>query len=363
MRFRDEFPSSVSAITAEWLTATLRASGYLPVGRVISITAAAVHGGVALMSEMLHLSVDYDVDTADGPAMIIAKFPPTAEDAHQAGIDLGSFEGEAGFYRQLATRSAIHVPRCYFSRFDASTGKFLILMEDLSAARLGNVSAGCTDAEAATAIDTLARLHASWWNSDSLEAYGWLQDFDDRQTVIVGRLPEAWPAFAARFRTMLDADDFALLLEVKQRLDGSPRIIFGALRTLLHGDFKLDNLFFIPSGELVVCDWGLVMAGPPMFDVASFISLNLDVDHRRRIELDLISRYLAALEGMGIRDYDFDTALIDYSSQLTAFLPRLIAAGGLAHFSGERALAEYALGLRRVVSAVQDHGGPVLITA
>ena len=206
-------------------------------------------------------------------------------------------------------------------------------------------------------VETLARLHASWWNSDSLASYAWLHKFEDRLESILGLLPVAWPPFAARFRGRLEADQFQLLLVLTERFNRSHRIRLPTSQVLLHGDFKLDNLFFLPSGEMVVCDWGVVMTGPPMFDLVSFLSLNLPEEQRRRLDLDLVRQYIATLELADVRDYDFDTAMTEYKPQLVTFLPRLIAAGGLAHFTDEKAMAEYALGLRRVISAIADHGG------
>lgn len=353
----DVFPSSVAALTPEWLTAALGASGALESGRVTSIDSVPVRGGVALMSDMSRLLLTYDFNPSGAPESLIAKFPPTDADSHAVGLELGFFEGESGFYSQLANRTVVRPPRCYFTQFDADTGRFLTLLEDLSAARLGDVAAGCTDLEAVLGVETLARLHASWWNSDSLDDYPWLRMFHDRLEAIVALLPEAWPTFASRFQGTLENAQFESLLELKARSNGSPAIRFSSPRTLLHGDFKLDNLFFLPSGEMVVCDWGLVMAGPAMFDIASFLSLNLAIDLRRRIGLDLLHHYVDILADAGVSDYDFDTALADYRRHLVAFLPRLIAAGGLAQFADEAALKEYALGLRRVISAVDDHGG------
>lgn len=357
MRSGNVLPSSVDALTPEWLTEALRASGTLESGRVTSVASAPLSGGVALMSNMLRLHITYESKSSDGPESLIAKFPPTDAAVHSRGLELGFFEGESGFYSQLANSTATTTPRCYFAQFDASTGRFLILLEDLSAARLGDVTFGCTDSEAASGIETLAHLHASWWESDSLDDYGWLRRFEDRQEIIVGLLPEAFPTFTSRFRDKLESDQFELLRELSLRANGLPAVRFSGPRTLLHGDFKLDNLFFRPSGEMVVCDWGLVMAGPAMFDVASFLSLNLAMELRRHVDLDLIRRYVATLEAEGVRDYGFHAALADYRLQLVAFLPRLIGAGGLAEFADEHALEEYALGLRRVISAVNDSGG------
>ena len=92
------------------------------------------------MSDMSRLLLTYDTDTPGVPESIIAKFPPTDADSHSTGLELGFFEGESGFYRELADRTEIRTPRCYYSQFDANTGQFLILLEDLSAARLGDVT-------------------------------------------------------------------------------------------------------------------------------------------------------------------------------------------------------------------------------
>ncbi len=350
-------PSTVVELTPGWLTEVLRGSGSLETGRVISVSPVTLGGGAGLMSHMTRLLLAYDVDVHGAPETLIAKFPPEDAGSHLRGVELGFFEGESGFYSALSTQTAIRAPRCYFAQFDALTGKFLILLEDLSSARLGDVSVGCNDREAALAVKTLARFHASWWNSGSLAEYAWLRKLTDRLEDLLCLLPESWPTFVSRFRATLDTNQFEMLSGVNEHLGGSRRVLMGGSQTLLHGDFKLDNLFFLPSGEIVAVDWGLVMAGPGMFDVAFFLSQNLLCEDRRRLEIDLIHTYVRALAAAGVRQYDFGNALADYRLQLVGLLPRLIAAGGLAQFADQQAVEQYAVGLRRVLCAVNDHGG------
>jgi Phosphotransferase enzyme family len=350
-------PGSVSAVTPAWLTEVLHTSGALQSGRVTSVDLAPLSGGIALMSHMTRLLLVYDVDDPGAPESLIAKFPPADPESRAVGLEMGFFEGESGFYGQLAERTGIRAPRCYFSHFEPGSGRFVTLLEDLSAARLGDVDTGCTHAEAAVGVETLARLHVSWWNDAAVNSYPWLHKFEDRLNSGLGFLPEAWPTFVSRFRDRLEPAQFELLLELREKLGNAKKMRSPAVRTLLHGDFKLDNLFFLPSGEMVICDWGLVMTGHPMFDVASFLSINIPVEQRRQLDVDLVRKYTAALEAAGVQAYDFDAAMADYKPQLVALLPRMIGAGGLAQFTGDEAMESYALGLRRVICAIADHGG------
>jgi Phosphotransferase enzyme family len=351
------FPSSVAEMSPEWMTEILRNAGCLAKGHVTSVESVALGGGAGLMSHMSRLVLVYDNDTPGAPSSMIAKLPPDDAGSRRRGVELGFFAGEAGFYGVLGARSPIRTPRYYFVEFDAETGEFLILLEDLSAARLGDQTAGCTEQEAETAVAMLARLHAAWWNDVSLAGHEWLRKLTGRQEELFPLVPEAWPTFVTRFREALDPAHLEILTEVKESLRGSHQAHVSSIETLLHGDFKLDNLFFLPSGEIVVCDWGMAMTGPAMFDIAHFLPLSLPVADRRRLELGLIRTYVKTLVGAGVMQYDEDQALKDYRAQLVGLLPRLIVAGGLAEFADQRSLDEYALGLRRVVSAAGDHGG------
>ncbi len=68
--------------------------------------------------------------------------------------------------------------------------------------------------------------------------------------------------------------------------------------TVVHGDFRLDNLMF--GGERVaVLDWQTVRLGPAMSDVAYFIGSALQPDDRRSNEESLVREYHAALVAAG----------------------------------------------------------------
>ena len=68
--------------------------------------------------------------------------------------------------------------------------------------------------------------------------------------------------------------------------------------TVVHGDFRLDNLMF--GGERVaVLDWQTVRLGPAMSDVAYFIGSALQPEERRANEEALVREYHAALVATG----------------------------------------------------------------
>ena len=83
--------------------------------------------------------------------------------------------------------------------------------------------------------------------------------------------------------------------------------------SLLHGDFRLDNLLYRPDGSMVVLDYQLLGYGRPGWDVAYFITTALSPDHRRQEE-HLLRHYHDALTRAGIHEYSWEQLVADSHS-------------------------------------------------
>lgn len=347
-------PATVSELTPEWLTDVLAQPGSLAGARVTTVDASPI-GGNGLMSKIVRLRLAYDADVANAPRSLIAKLPPPDASVRAAGVELGFFKREALFYGELAEHSAIRTPRCYFTRYEADSGAFLTLLEDLSDWRLGDIAAGCSAADGAEAIRALADLHAAWWNSEALTRLVKMNTARGALDQELAMFGEAWPGFESRFGRELGGQGLQTLVAAHLRLVADPGAVGSGPVSLLHGDYKLDNMFFDAGQGVAVFDWGTTMIGPAAFDVAYFLGLNFEPAERRGLEVELLRAYsdrLTAARGIA---YGYERCANDYGLQLVAYLPRLVCAGGLAEFAGEQARLRYLVGLRRAIAAVEDH--------
>jgi aminoglycoside phosphotransferase (APT) family kinase protein len=109
----------------------------------------------------------------------------------------------------------------------------------------------------------------------------------------------------------LKADDAQTLRDAAAltgRWAASPAQTF----SLIHGDYRLDNLMFDPNGSAVTAlDWQTATSGPPARDLAYFLGTSLVSDQRREHEKDLVGAYCAALGERGV-DYPLGQAWLDY---------------------------------------------------
>lgn len=148
-------------------------------------------------------------------------------------------------------------------------------------------------------------------------------------------------------------------ISVRSRLDTSPK-------TLCHGDFRLDNIFFLDSAdrgtsEIAVIDWSGLRSGPGLWDISHMVCQGLEPDLRRSCEADFLSAYCQTLAENGVSDYSTDQAWGDYRLSMLTHLQKL--ARGFASFDlvndRHRKLREVLN--RRVISAVADHCSPAMI--
>jgi aminoglycoside phosphotransferase (APT) family kinase protein len=111
--------------------------------------------------------------------------------------------------------------------------------------------------------------------------------------------------FVERFGHAVDDDMVARLDEIQERVPAINASLAAAPWTLIHGDFRLDNLLFRPNDEIVVLDLQGLSAGRPAVDVAYFITTALDAEHRDEEER-LLRTYHDALVGAGVSTYSWE---------------------------------------------------------
>jgi aminoglycoside phosphotransferase (APT) family kinase protein len=118
--------------------------------------------------------------------------------------------------------------------------------------------------------------------------------------------------FISRFGSRVDGADIATLREVAEVL-GDWQLARSAPFSLVHGDYRLDNLMFPPVGDDVVAvDWQTVTVALPARDLSYFIGTSLPVEQRRASEHQLVQSYFEVLRTRGIEDYGFERCFEDY---------------------------------------------------
>lgn len=351
-------PQTVDALTPAWLTAALREQGSIGDAAVTGVTAEVVGAGVGILCLLNRLTLQYDRPAPGAPATLIAKIPsPDPQTRGLAGA-FRFYEREVRFYRDLAPALALPTPRCYYSAFDPASGDFILLLEDLAGARLGDQLAGCTAAEAELAIRELALSHAAWWNHPKLDALDWMPVTGDPVNKAGMQLyGMARPAFVARFGDICPPELLRLSENLEAHFCAMLDMFCAGPRTVLHGDYRLDNLFFAAKpGDtpLTVIDWQIAMRGVGTYDLGYFMSQSLDVEMRRAIEMDMLRLYHNMLIANGVTDYSFDDCLHHYRWTLLGCFAYPVMGGGLADLVNDRAVALATTMMTRSATAILD---------
>lgn len=304
--------ATVEEIDAAWMTAALRSSGALPTGRVVGLTVTPVGNG--LVGDSFRLTLTYEDAPASAPASVVGKFAAADPASRASGAAFNLYGREVGFYRELASTVGINTPRTHFARIDPATATFTLVFEDLGPARAGDQLAGCSLADAETALLEAAALHAPRWNDASLKAIDWLIAGQAIYPTIIAALPGVIAAYRERYDGVLEADHMALV----ERLPGIMPLFQGLADgpfTIQHGDFRLDNILFdIQGGDrrMGTLDWQTLAIGPGLTDVSYFLGAGISPELRRANERDLVGRYHDELRRLGVTDYGLDQCWTDY---------------------------------------------------
>lgn len=339
------------AIDPDWLTRALRIAGALPHGRVTDVTQQPVGNG--LVADSVRFSLGYADAPPTAPASLVGKFPSHDPVSRKSGTDHLLYLREVSFYREMAGTVAIHTPPAFAALHDPATDDFVLLLADLAPARQGDQLAGCSLDDARVAMAEAAALHAPRWGDPVLETLDWLVVRPASLGAMVdAMLPAIIGLFRERFAGMLAPEHLAMI----DRLPAALIAMRGnrsAPITVMHADFRLDNMMFDVNGgarPLATLDWQTVTAGPGLTDVAYFLSAGITPAERRAHEVDLVRFYHAELLRRGVRGYGWDACWRDY----TRFTLHGILMGVFSALSVERTPRADALFLRMTEGACEQ---------
>jgi hypothetical protein len=344
------FPVDPSSVTAAWLSEVLGAD-------VRECRLEQIGIGVGLLGRLyrVHLKGGPDV-----PTSVVVKFPTLDTRARSAICeDLEFYLSEVRFYQEIGLADPLRPARPYYAAFDETTHDFVLVLEDLGRLRVADQIVGCTVADAETVIDAIARHHAYWWESDKLASLSWLKTFATPPfpAVLAGNFEAAWPRFIEGIGAGLSPE----MVAFGERYPSMVQWFFDQIarppHTFLHGDLRLDQLFFAVGDDdppVRALDWQVTNKGRGAYDLGYFLSQSLTVDVRRRCEAPLIERYATRLAEHGI-DYPADELRRDYRLTTAICFGYPVLGAGRIDLANDRQLELLQTMLDGAVSAIEDH--------
>lgn len=321
------------------------------VGREVTIAGIErVGAGVGLLGDV------HRVVLAEGsePASLIVKLG--AEANAGIAVQFGYYEREWGAYRDLLPEGRVAAPTCYFNSLVAD--RPCLVLEDLAGHRRGDQVQGITEAEATAAIDLAADLHAEFWADRRLEGFEWMPGPEDPRVAGYGHLLEMmWDQFRAGAGSGADPDVVGAARAAMDHFDEVIEQFSRAPVTVVHGDFRLDNLLFDATGPATAIDWQLTARGRGPYDLAFLLAGSAETEFRRHHERDLLARYHDRLRQLGVDDYPFDQCWLDYRRGHIQNLPNPVTAAVVVDPGNERGRELLRRNSMRALTAVADLWG------
>jgi hypothetical protein len=344
------FPVDPLSVTAAWLSEVLGAD-------VRECRLEQIGIGVGLLGRLYRAHLEGGPGV---PTSVVVKLPVLdARVRSEICEDLELYLREVRFYQEIGLANPLPPARPYFAAFDETTQDFVLVLEDLARLRLADQTEGCIAADAETVIDAIARHHAYWWESDRFASLPWLKTYATPPfpSVLISNFEAAWPRFVEGIGADLPPALYAFGERFPSMLPWFCQELTRPPQTFLHGDLRLDQLFFAVGADdppVTALDWQITTKGRGAYDVAYFLSQSLAADTRRSCEAPLLERYTERLAEHGIV-YPPNDLLCDYRLTTAWCFIYPVMGFGRIDPANDRQLALLHTMLDRAAIAIEDH--------
>ena len=345
-----DIPVDPASITTGWLSEALSAD-------VQNCRLEQIAIGVGLLGRLFRVYLDGGPGV---PESVVVKLPMLDEETRTSLCeDLGLYRREVHFYTEVGLANPLPPARPYFAAVDEATHDFVLVLEDLEHLRLADQVVGCGSDDAYTVVDAIAAHHANWWESTRLATLTWLESYSTHPFAsrAIANYEKAWPAFLER----VGYDLSPALRRFGERLPSLlPWLLAEIARppvTFLHGDLRLDQLFFAVTADdppVTALDWQLSARGRGAYDLGYFVTQSLGTDARRACEDQLIDRYAERLDEYGIH-YPRRQLRHDYRITVAICFAYPVIAAGRVDIANDRQWELLRTMSAGAATAIEDH--------
>ena len=314
--------------------------------------------GVGLVGGLYRCKLSYASESESGPSSVVVKIRSDDPKSLKVAKTFLLYQKEVAFYRDIASFTPMSVPKLHYCDFDPKSHDFVLVLEDLDRMDVPNQLYGGTEEQGRMAIRHAARLHARFWGKD-------------KEPPLKGYFSLVAPSFTVKIHVGFHNSVSKVLNVFDQDLSPVAKELIKAFgddlaghyhemaqgpRTLTHGDYRLDNMFFGRSGdpELVVIDWQTNGIGVGMADVAYFMAGSLDPNVRQSIERDAIAEYHEITSVEGGAHWKLDECWQTYRQAFVAAMTVPVIAAGELSLDNERAFELVQTGIQRMNAALEQ---------
>jgi aminoglycoside/choline kinase family phosphotransferase len=339
-----------------WLTSVLRRNGFD--GVVRAFKTERFGEGAGMMSLLTRIELDYA--SGQGPASVVIKMP-SASDANRAtAVAFHCYERETIFLRDVSARMSARIPKVFHADIEGEED-FVVVMEDMRGYDIGDQVVGCTIEQARLGMPCIAQFHASFWGKVDHPDYDFIpyhypSYFSD---AMHGTAIQVWDQMAEFAGDALPQELRDVKEEYLAAIPGLQKWATDEPRTIVQGDFRMDNLFFGTNPDqapIALSDWQGLLRGKAAHDIAYFLSQSTPTELRRKHERELVALWHEGLVAGGVNDYSAEHAWEDYRRAVLCLWSYVTVIAGVLEEGNERGRQWMTEMVRRSAATIIDLG-------
>ncbi len=272
----DKLPATPAELTPEMLNELL--VGTLDGGTIVSVEAHDIGEGTGIFGQIARLDLGVEGAAGNAPTSVVAKMACTEPANLEIALMLGLYDREIKMFEHVLDDTPLTTPMCH-GAVEQDDGQFLLLLENMSIAYdVGDQIVGATLLQAEAAIDALAAMHAHWWERPELDAMDWLPVPNAPQ--YVAAVPNIYraglPVLESEWADRVPPRAIDVARSVDPQFEELLHRTAGGPTTLIHGDTRLDNIFFSTTDDSVAfIDFQLALRGRAVADIAYLIGTSV----------------------------------------------------------------------------------------